>query len=63
MRPTVKQLYSPKDKTGPAGLRLRSRTCVGLDVAVVTHILLQSEPGQVEILGDLNRIIFFPLVL
>ena len=38
-------------------------TCVGLDVAVVTDILLQGEPGQVEIPGDLHWLLRLPLVL
>ena len=38
-------------------------TCVGLDVAVVADVLLQGEPGQVEVVGDLHRVILLPLVL
>ena len=38
-------------------------TCVCLDVTVVTNILLQGEPGQVEVPGDLHRLLGLPLVL
>lgn len=38
-------------------------TGVGLDVAVVTDILLQGEPWQVEVPGDLHWLLRFPLVL
>ena len=38
-------------------------TCVCLDVAVVTDILLQGEPGQVKVPGDLHWLLGLPLVL
>ena len=38
-------------------------TCVGLDVAVVADVLLQGEPGKVEVVGDLHRVVLLPLVL
>ena len=48
---------------GSALLPLFLLTCVGLDVAVVADVLLQGEPGQVEVVGDLHRVILLPLVL
>ena len=44
-------------------LPLSVLTCVGLDVAVVADVLLQGEPGQVEVVGDLHRVVLLPLVL
>ena len=38
-------------------------TCVGLYITVITNIFLESEARQVEILGDLYRIVLLPLVL
>lgn len=39
------------------------RTGVGLNVAVVADVLLQSEPGQVEVLDNLDGLHRLPQIL